>query len=166
MHSYKILGVLLIILVYSCCYHIAPFHRTILRSNMEISLRLADKDDEDIKDFVKNSECIILIPLRRLTLSEVAQFRKAMPAGNKALVVKADKMLEAVDGTGFCHLGQNVFGSIFIVFVFKDFENTYDCFTKWVRQLTKDGSHGAQSEFVIGKKDHVIRFISNDSDLR
>eukprot|EP01041_Mallomonas_annulata_P003206 gene3206-6329_t len=121
-------------------------------------LSMVSAGEEDYKLNVQKSEMIFVVPMSTISMDELSGLRKALPSINQASMVKAGKMIEAVDGTAFCGISADLVGTVFIIFVEKESAKAYEGFTKWIRQLSKDMSPGASSQFVIAKKDHIIRF--------
>mmetsp|Transcript_34558 Transcript_34558/g.35228 ORF Transcript_34558/g.35228 Transcript_34558/m.35228 type:complete len:167 (+) Transcript_34558:199-699(+) len=128
-------------------------------SKCTATMRSVDENDE-IQQYMKFSEMIFILPMAKITMNELSNFRKTLPSSVYASVIKSEKLIQAVDGTPFCQIAAHVYGSVFVVLIKQDTEKAYDSFTKWIRQLSKDNSNGANSNFIIGKKGHIIRIHS------
>lgn len=115
---------------------------------------------------VNNADTIIALPLTTITMSEIALFKKDMPAHWIASVIKTDKLIELVDATGFCMFAEYLTGIHLYVFILKDYQEEnnsnppMEYLSSWIRKISKNQliSH----QFLIAKKGHILRAESLD----
>ena len=135
-----------------------------VRSKLNTKLNVVYTVGEDkAKDYVSNSEMIIVVPTFALNLQQMNAFKRSVLGGTTYEIIQPSIMIKALDRTPFVTLVDEIKESKqSYMYIFIEKENfrtrakaTQENLFRWLRSVSKDN---LECTVLLARKSHVVKF--------